>query len=426
MGTYFKKLFVDVEESIRIAIDQLLAHKFRSLLTALGVIIGVWAVILIGVGINGIDAGFTKSMNMIGPNNFFVQRWPWKDVGDDWPKYVKRQNMDTAYAAALNDIFLDTPNSLIEIAVPSIWVNRSVSYENNSAERINIMGTTADFSYINTAKMAHGRFFSSTESISGQNVTILGNDVVTALFPGQENSVVGKKVKINNIQYTVIGTLEGQGKFMGMQSFDKHAIIPLKSLRKFITGNPWWLNVEIRVSKYADADRDYARDEIVGAMRRIRGLEPGEENDFEVNASDAIEDTIGPVKSKIAIGGFLITGLSLFVGAIGIMNITFVSVNERTKEIGTRRAIGARKRSVLIQFLFEASSICLLGGFVGLLLAYICKVALSAIAPQFPASLSPDLMVWAVIISVTTGILSGIIPAIKAANLDPATALRHD
>lgn len=427
MFTYLKKLRVDVEESIRIAIDQLLAHKFRSLLTALGVIIGVWAVILIGVGINGIDSGFTKSMNMLGPNNFFVERWPWRDVGDEWPKYRRRPQIETSYAEKLNEIFLDTPNSLIEVAVPTLMIRRNVSFGDETANSITIMGTNSDFNYINTAETATGRFFTSAESASGRNVVVLGSSVVTALFPGQEDQVVGKRVKISNRLFEVIGSLKEQGKFLGMQSFDSLAIMPLSSLNKFLSGRrSRGQNTSIRVAKYPTADLEAARDEVIGAMRRVRQLPPEKENDFEVNSTDAIEAQLGPVKTKIAIGGFLITGLSLFVGAIGIMNITFVSVNERTKEIGTRRAIGARRRSILIQFLFEAASICLLGGLTGLFLAFLSKLALAKFLPDFPASLSIDLMIWAVVISVTTGILSGFIPALKAAKMDPATALRHD
>ncbi|MCH6258434.1 ABC transporter permease [Puniceicoccaceae bacterium K14] len=426
MFSYFRKLRVDVEESVRIAIDQLLAHKFRSLLTALGVIIGIWAVILIGVGINGIDNGFTNSMNMLGPNSFFVERWPWQDVGDDWRKYRKRPLINTDYATELNEIILDTPNSLLQVAVPTNWTGRSVSYEDQTARSISILGTNSDFGYINTADTLHGRFFTAAESTSAQCVVVIGSGVADALFPDQGEKAIGKKVKISKRSFEVIGVLERQGKFLGMQNFDNQVIMPLTTKAKFVSARHRWMNSTIRVAKYEDADREQARDEIIGAMRRIRNLSPEEENDFEVNSTDIIEEQIGPVKTKIAIGGFLITGLSLFVGAIGIMNITFVSVNERTKEIGTRRAIGARRRSILIQFLFEAASICLLGGATGLFLAYLSKIALTKLLPEFPASLSIDLMIWAVVISVTTGVLSGFIPALKASNMDPATALRHD
>lgn len=421
-----RRLINDLEESALIATEQLREHKVRSLLTALGVIIGVWAVILIGVGMNGLDTGFKNSMSMLGEDHFYIEKFPWKDVGDDWRTYVRRPNFETRFAEELNDIISDTPNSGLLVAVPTVGFRRGISYEENSANSIQFTATTAEFGFISTADIEVGRFFTSTEESSGQNVVLLGSGVVKALFPNEEGSILGKRVKIARIQFTVIGVLEEQGSFLGVQSFDNQAIIPLPTARKFFVGRRGWNGTSIRVVKNPETDREAARDEIIGAMRRVRGLLPGEENDFEVNASDAVEDTVGPVKTYIAIAGFVITGLALFVGAIGIMNITFVSVKERTKEIGTRRAIGARRSSILTQFLMEAVSICLLGGLVGLLMAFASKAILDRLAPSFPASFSVDLMILAVTLSVATGILSGFIPALMASRLEPAHALRHE
>lgn len=421
-----RRLVNDLEESARIAREQLSEHKMRSLLTALGVIIGVWAVILIGVGMNGLDTGFKNSLSMLGDDHFYIEKFPWKDIGDDWRTYVRRPNFEAQYADELNEIIENTPNSGLLLAVPTVGFRRSISHQDRSANNIQFTATTADFGYVNTADLADGRFFTPTEASSGQNVAILGSGVVKALFPDETDTVLGERVKIARIQFTVIGVLEEQGAFLGLQSFDNQAIIPLPTARKFFVGGRRWNGTSIRVVKQPETDRDDARDEIVGAMRRVRGLLPGEDNDFEVNASDAVEDTIGPVKAGIAVAGFVITGLALFVGAIGIMNITFVSVKERTKEIGTRRAIGARRRSILTQFLMEAVSICLLGGLVGLLLAFVSKAALDHFFPEFPASFSVDLMILAVTLSVTTGILSGFIPAWMASRLEPANALRHE
>lgn len=423
----FRKRINELEESARIAGEQLREHKVRSLLTALGVIIGVWAVILIGLGMNGLDTGFKNSLDMLGDDHFYVEKFPWKDVGDDWRRYIRRPNMEARYAEEINEIIQQTPNSNLLIAVPTIGFRRSISYDDQTANSIQFTATNADFSFISTADIAEGRFFTQTESSSGQNVVILGSGVVEALFPDEEAAeILGRRVKISRIRFTVIGVLEAQGSFLGLQSFDNQAIIPLPTARKFFVGHRRWNGTSIRVVKQPEAERELARDEVIGAMRRVRGLEPGEENDFEVNASDAVEDTIGPVKAGIAAAGFVITGLALFVGAIGIMNITFVSVKERTKEIGTRRAIGARRSSILTQFLMEAVSICLLGGLVGLLLAFVSKLALAHFAPNFPASFSVNLMILAVSLSVATGILSGFIPAWLASRLEPANALRHE
>lgn len=422
-----RRLINDLEESARIAGEQLSEHKVRSLLTALGVIIGVWAVILIGVGMNGLDTGFKNSLSMLGDDHFYIEKFPWRGVGDEWRKYARRPDFQSSDANELNNIIANTPNSGLLIAVPTVGFQRGISYGDTSANNIQYTATTADFGHISTANIENGRFFTTTEESSGQNVAVLGSSVVKALFPDETDGALGKRVKIANIKFTVIGTLEEQGAFLGLQSFDNQVIIPLRTARKFFVGERRRGNgVSLRVVKKPETELEDARDEIIGAMRRVRGLLPGEENDFDANASDAVEDTIGPVKAGIAIAGFVITGLALFVGAIGIMNITFVSVKERTKEIGTRRAIGARRSSILTQFLIEAVSICLLGGLVGLLLAFISKAVLDHFAPQFPASFSIDLMILAVGLSVTTGILSGFIPALMASKLEPANALRHE
>lgn len=421
------RLFTDFAESVRIAAEQLRAHKFRSLLTALGVIIGVWAVISIGIAINGLNRGFNKSLDMLGSDLFYVEKWPWRDVGDDWVLYRSRPGIRTESAELLNEIIARTPNSTLITAVPVTGIQRSISHQDRRVADITISGTSADFTYIHTGEIAVGRFFTPAEALSGQNVVVIGSTVAESLFPGDPREALGKRVKISDLGYTVIGVMAPQGSFLGMMSFDNQAFMPLSSLHKIYSGRRWWgSNNSIRVLKRPDAPREFARDEIIGAMRRIRGLQPGEENDFEVNSSESIQDTLGPIKAGIALAGFAITGLALFVGAIGIMNITFVSVKERTREIGTRRAIGARRSSILGQFLLEAIAVCLLGGAVGLATAFATQLAAAHFFPGFPGTVSLGLILVAFAISVLTGVLSGFVPALMASRLDPATALRHE
>jgi putative ABC transport system permease protein len=421
-----RRLYVDLCESIRIAGEQLNAHKFRSLLTALGVIIGVWAVISIGIAIDGLNRGFNKSLDMLGSDTIYVQKWPWKDVGDDWVFYRNRRAIQTTYAEELNEIFAETPNSVLVVAVPTSQTQRSISRGDRRVGDVDLTGTNSDFEFLNNAEIEYGRFFTGTEAASGRNVVILGSDVADGLFGGSEQAV-GKEVSISQIKYTVIGVYAAQGSFLGLFSFDNQAVLPLKSMRKFYSGRRWWGGQDsVQVMKKPGTPLEVARDELTGAMRRVRGLMPGEDNDFELNASDAVEDTLGPVKSGIAVAGFAITGLSLFVGAVGIMNITFVSVKERTKEIGTRRAIGARSSSILLQFLTEAVAVCLVGGAVGLASAYLTKTMVLKFVPSFLGAVSPALILFAFGISVLVGILAGFVPAWLASRLDPATALRHE
>ena len=420
-----KLLLNEIIESVRIALEQVNEHRMRSILTALGVIIGVVAVTLMGTAIKGIDIGFRNSLNMLGTDTFYVEKWPWRDVGDDWIKYRNRPNLKARYAAELNEIIRDTPDSQLIIAIPTVWSHQTVSHDDREISGVNVMGTNADYAMTDTAEIKFGRFFTDTEAVNGRNVVVLGYDVAETLFPEGHEQAVGKDVRIRDIKYRVIGVYGKQGSFLGLQSFDRNTVMPLPSLRKFFV-NRWWDTTSIKVEKRPEATIADARDEIIGAMRRVRALKPSEENDFEVNQSDAIEEQLGPIKSGIALAGFFVTGLALFVGAVGIMNITFVSVKERTKEIGTRRAIGARRRSILMQFLTEASMICLLGGIVGLVISYLIKTLISKAAPNFPLVLSTQLILIAVIVSILTGIISGFAPALQASRLDPAEALRHE
>jgi putative ABC transport system permease protein len=410
-------------EAFRIAAEQLRSHKTRSLLTALGVIIGIVAVTLMGTAIKGIDTGFTDSLDMLGQDIMYIEKWPWRDVGDDWYKFRNRPDIELEDAGRINEWIQDNPDSNLRVAVPSKVTFRNVKHADRSISGVYINGTTADFGLIQTADLSQGRFFTYAEEISSQGVIVLGHDVATTLFPGDLQAAVGERVNISGYKFTVIGILERQGSFLGLQSFDKQVIIPLPSIYRLTR---WDRNNNIRVQAVEGASMDDAVDELTGLYRRIRGLLPEEENNFEINRSEALEAQLGPIKTGIAIAGFFITGLALFVGAIGIMNITFVSVKERTREIGTRRAIGARRQAILLQFLIEAVSICLLGGVIGLVLAYGLKSAVSNAFPAFPFTFSTDLVILACVLSIITGVLSGLAPAWQAARLDPANALRHE
>lgn len=360
---------------------------------------------------------------MLGQDIFYVERWPWGGSGHDWHKYMNRPEIELKDAEKINNWIARTPESTLRVAVPSKIYGGTIKRKSRSAPGIYINGTSADFGLINTADLDTGRFFTYGEELGRQNVIILGYEVGNSLFPEGPEAAIGDFVIINGIKFKVIGMMERQGSFLGLQSFDKQAIVPISAMRKFYDSD-WTNNLRVQIAK--GADPQLAEDELMGLYRRIRGLLPEEESDFELNRSEALEEQLGPVKSGLAIAGFFITGLALFVGAIGIMNITFVSVKERTREIGTRRAIGARRTAILLQFLIEAVSICLLGGIIGLSIAYGCKMLISHAFPNFPFSFSTQLVILATVLSIVTGILSGLAPAWQASKLDPANALRHE
>ena len=415
-----KRFLYELTESWKIALTQMQSNKTRSTLTALGVIIGIVAVTLMGTAITGIGTGFDKSMAILGDDVLYVSQFPWSRV-DDWWNYRDRREIKTEYAEKLNRFIAATPNSNLIIAVPTSNVIRSVKYGDNQVSGIFVQGTTSDYPLISTVDFAEGRFFNELETRNAANVCLLGYDVADALFPSA--SPIDKEVLISGQHFRVIGVGARQGSFLGLFSLDSIVIVPLESFRKYFSAKSE-SDVRVKVKdklKIADA-----KDELIGLMRRVRALPPEKKNDFDINEQQAFKSTLDPVKNSIAIAGLFITGLSLFVGAIGIMNITFVSVKERTKEIGTRKALGARRRTILLQFLIESTALCLAGGLVGLAVAYMMVFAIGKAVPSFPVEFSMGLVITSMLVSILTGLVSGFAPAWSASRLDPVTALRYE
>jgi putative ABC transport system permease protein len=413
-----KRFLYELSESWKIAFAQMQSNKTRSMLTALGVIIGIVAVTLMGTAITGIQTGFDKSMAILGDDVLYVSQFPWARV-NDWWNYRDRREIKTEYAEPLNRMIAATPNTNLLLAVPTSNVVRSVKRGDNQVTGIFVQGTTSDYPLISVVDFSDGRFFNEVETRTAANVCLLGYDVADALFPSE--SPIGKEVLISGQVFRVLGVGARQGSFLGLFSLDSIVIVPLPTFKKFFSAKA---ESDVRVKvivKLADA-----KDELTGLMRRVRALPPEKKDDFNINEQQAFKSTLDPVKNSIALAGLFITGLSLFVGAIGIMNITFVSVKERTKEIGTRKALGARRRTILLQFLIESTSICIVGGLIGLTFAYAMCFGIATAFPSFPVQFSLGLVLIGMFVSVATGLISGFAPAWSASRLDPVTALRYE
>lgn len=413
------RFYYEVSEAFRIAYAQIRASKLRSTLTALGVIIGIVAVTLMGTAIGGIGAGVDRSLSGFGDDLLYVSKWPWRDV-QDWWNYRNRRPIRTAYAAKVNEWIEQHPESSLKRAIPAMDRGSNIVRGDYRVNNIYTLGTTADYARTNRSEMKEGRFFSEFEAQAGRRVCIVGYDVADALFPGE--SALGKQVRVSGVTLEVIGVAARQGSFLGLWSWDSMIALPLSTFRRsFASEDRGNLRVQIDVKRMAEA-----KDELRGLMRRIRQLGPEQRDDFEIMEQSAIREQLDPIKNGVALAGLFITGLALFVGAIGIMNITYVSVKERTREIGTRKALGARRRTILLQFLIEAVCICLIGGFLGLLIAAgFYKVAAIA-APNFPLVFSGGLVGVGLALSVVTGVVSGFAPAWQASKLDPVVALRYE
>jgi putative ABC transport system permease protein len=415
-----KRFLYEITESWKIAAAQMRANKTRSILTALGVIIGILAVTLMGTAIAGIQIGFDKSMSVLGEDVLYVSQWPWRRV-DDWWNYRDRKKLKTEYAEPINRVIAATPNSNLIVAVPTSSLLRSVKYAENQVNNIFVLGTTSDFILTSTVDCVEGRFFNEMESRSGSNVCVIGYDVADALFP--VGSPIDKSVIIGGQPFKVVGVNARQGTFLGIFSWDSMMAMPLLAFQKYFSAKS---ESDIRVKVKDKTKLAEAKVELTGLMRRVRGLPPEKKDDFDINEQQAFKSTLNPVKNSIAIAGLFITGLSLFVGAIGIMNITFVSVKERTREIGTRKALGARRRTILLQFLIESTALCLFGGLIGMTLAYFLCFAIAAAFPSFPIHFSFGLVLMSMFVTVMTGLISGFAPAWSASRLDPVAALRYE
>ncbi len=398
-------------ESFRIAFTSIFSNKSRSILTALGIIIGVLSVTLMGTLISGLDKGFDKSMAFLGKDIFSISRWEW--FGDaDWWEVRNRPRMRLEYVDVIKE-----KSSYAEAVAPVMQRGAALSRGDLSTAGTQIFGTNTDYMSTITANIAQGRFFTEGEDRSGSRVTIIGNDIAENLFVNQDP--VGEYLKIDGIKFRVIGVMEKQGKFLGLFSVDNQAIIPVgTSVRLFSRRGFIRISVKVPPENIIDA-----KDELYGIMRQTRGLKPSEKDDFAINQTEAFEKQYNQIKLAIGGTGIFITILSLVVGGIGIMNIMFVSVQERTKEIGVRKAIGATKNMILAQFLMEAISICLIGGLIGLLMASGLSFVINKF---FPSTMPLWLAFTSILLSVIVGVLSGVIPSYRAARLDPIDALRYE
>jgi putative ABC transport system permease protein len=295
-----------------------------------------------------------------------------------------------------------------------------VKRKEKSVQATLVVGTTEEYQKTGNVNPEQGRFLTELDVRAGRRVCIIGKDIANELFPVE--SPINNWIKINNEPMQVIGVLEKQGSgMMGAFSMDGQVIMPLKTFETVISNRHQRLRIDVKIG---DVDKlQDAKEEIIAAMRVIRKVPLNKPDDFAINQQEALKDMYDKTIGIVAIAGIVITALSLFVGAIGIMNIMFVSVTERTKEIGVRKAIGAKTWSILFQFLTESAILCLMGGIIGLMISF----PLSLIINQFlPTAMPLDVVLIALLISAMVGIISGFLPAWKASRLNPVDSLRYE
>jgi putative ABC transport system permease protein len=364
--------------------------------------------------INGIERSFESSMDMLGSNVLHVEKWGWFMSQEDWWDVVNRPEIKREVAEVIQ-----AGSRLAEAVAPVAATQRTASYHDQSVAGVYVAGSTPAFSRTSEIELTAGRFYNELDYRSARRVCVIGSEVATGLFP--IGNPVGKKIRVGGHRCEVIGVLAEQGKFLGLMSFDTQIQMPITAFESIFGMSRRGVSIKVKIASAEDLDA--AEDELIGIVRAARRLKPGEANNFSINRQEAFREQLDGTKAVIYGIGLFLTALALLVGGIGVMNIMFVSVKERTREIGIRKAVGARSRAIMTQFLLEAIFVCMFGGAVGILISYgVARV----INSFFTAVLSPGTVVLAFSICVGIGLIFGFVPARTAARAHPIEALRQE
>ena len=407
--------------SLRMAIQELTKNRLRTFLSLFGITIGIFCIIGVLATVNSLEQNIQDQIKSLGTNTIYIDKWDYSAGGGPdypWWKYVKRPSPKHEEVAQIK-----SRTSNAKYVAYKIDANDNVEYEDNMISGVNIYGITDEFNGIQPVEAAYGRYVSDAEFSQGSNVMVMGNEIAEKLF-GTPERAVGKLITVRGRKALVIGVIKKQGTSsisIGGWQFDQSVIIPYRFARNIMDERR--ANPLIMVQGLDNVTSKALKDELTGTMRAIHKLSPTQEDDFALNDINDFSDAMSSAFSSVNIGGWAIAVLSLVVGMFGVANIMFVTVRERTSQIGLKKAVGAKSRVILSEFLLESAFLCIVGGFIGLTLVFILTKILSG-ALHFPVYISTSNMVLAIVICIIVGILAGIIPASQAARMDPVVAIR--
>ena len=386
-------------------------------MSLLGIAIGIFSIISVFTVFDSLENAIKSEINSLGSNILFIQKWPWSMGGEyPWWKYLNRPEATLKEMAELQK-----RSQTVESAAFLVGVNRNVYYKNNSMSDIQISGVSQDYNKVLPFDLQEGRYFTPIESHTGNNIAIIGADIADNLYPGEDP--VGKRIKIFGRNLDVIGVIKKQGEDVFGNSPDKRILIPINFARNVLNLNE--IGTTIVVKSKPHVSNEEMKDELTGIMRSIRKLSPSADDSFAINQTDIITKGFDQLFGVIAIVGWIIGGFSLLVGGFGVANIMYVSVKERTTQIGIQKSLGAKNYFILIQFLFEAIFLSIIGGIVGLLLVLILTFVVSSLF-SFTLILTFGNIMLGVIVSAMIGLISGFLPSWSASRLDPVEAMRSN
>lgn len=411
----FLKLF---RESFIFAFDALRQNRTRTFLSLLGITIGIFTIITVFAGVDTFRGNLQTSVDKLGSKTIYIQKWPWGGFGDyPWWKYMQRPQPSLRDYEALKARVTTAEGLSYEVSLS----NRTLKYKSNSVEGAEVKATSHDYQKTSNFDLSEGRYFTENESNSGSPVCLIGTDLAEGLFPNQTAS--GKDVKVLGRKVQVIGVFAREGEDLLGVSSDKTLLLPLNFARNLVNVESDRYGQQITVRGKEDYKLESVESELTGLMRSIRRIRPVDDDNFALNKTTIISAQLDQLFGIVDIAGWIIGGFSILVGGFGIANIMFVSVKERTNIIGIQKSLGAKNYFILMQFLFEAIALCLIGGLLGLSAVYLGTL-IATYGFDVKIVLDSGNIIRGISISVVIGVISGFWPAFSASRLDPVEAIR--